>query len=182
MVILFFGSNNNFARTSMNRGVADTTTSYDHIGDSNDGGNLNISASGLDGTKGGIRIESGSAAIGTDVKFVSMSLIKFGSPTGNFTFEIIDTDNSTVLSTASSSASGLVDGTNELELDTQVTLAEGMRVVMAYTGGNSSNGVLIKRGLTVESGYTRTLYNYSPAWTESTTHDILMTFDSSPTG
>ena len=163
-----------------------TTTTYDHIGDTNNAGLHAINtAGGHDGTKVGIKIIAGSSAIGTKIEYVSMSIRKWGSSSGNYQFQVIDgTDGTTVLASATSSASALTEtpATVELQLDSVVTLSVNDRIVLSYPDGSGSNIVGIARNsTTTESGYNRSILGYSTTtWTDSTTNNIIMTFDSSP--
>ena len=163
-----------------------TTTTYDHIGDTNNAGLHAINtAGGHDGLKVGIKIIAGSPAIGTKIEYVSMSIRKWGSSTGNYQFQVIDgTDGTTVLASATSSASALTEtpATVELQLDSVVTLSVNDRIVLAYPDGSGSNIIgLARNSATTESGYNRTILGYSPAtWSDTTVNNMIMTFDSSP--
>ena len=163
-----------------------TTTTYDHIGDTNNAGLHAINtAGGHDGLKVGIKIIAGSPAIGTKIEYVSMSIRKWGSSTGNYQFQVIDgTDGTTVLASATSSASALTEtpATVELQLDSIVTLSVNDRIVLSYPDGSGSNIVgLARNSATTESGYNRTILGYSTTtWSDSTVNNMIMTFDSSP--
>ena len=163
-----------------------TTTTYDHIGDTNNSGFHAINtAGGHDGTKVGIKIIAGSPAIGTKIEYVSMSIRKWSGSTGNYVFQVIDgTDGTTVLASATSSASALTEtaATVELQLDSVVTLSVNDRIVLSYPDGSGSNIVgLARNSATTESGYNRSILGYSTTtWTDSTTDNMIMTFDSSP--
>jgi len=130
----------------------------------------------------GIKILSGSSAIGKKIKKVASYLRKNGSPTGTFNFKVYRSGS--VISTSadldpSTLTSSFVQ--KELILDTGVTLQADDRVVAEYSGSSSSMAVHMvynNNANSIASGFNLTQWNGS-AWSDSA-YDLCFGFDSTP--
>jgi len=130
----------------------------------------------------GIKILSGSSAIGKIIRKVSTKMRGVSSPTGNLTFKVyrsgsaISTSNTLDVSTLTSSFV-----LKELLLDTKVTLQADDRVVAEYTDATGSMAVHFlynNSPSTIASGFNHTSWNGS-AWSDIT-YDLMFAFDSTP--
>jgi hypothetical protein len=155
-----------------------TQSAYDTTGTTY-GAESNVSAST---TRRGIKILTGSSAIGKVIRKVSTKMRGVSSPTGNLTFKVyrsgsaISTSNTLDVSTLTSSFV-----LKELLLDTKVTLQADDRVVAEYTDATGSMAVHFlynNSPSTIASGFNHTSWNGS-AWSDIT-YDIMFAFDSTP--
>ncbi len=155
-----------------------TESAYDTTGVTY-GAESNVSATG---TRRGIKILSGSSAIGKIIRKVSTQMRGVSSPTGNLTFKVyrsgsaISTSNTLDVSTLTSSFV-----LKELTLDTKVILQADDRVVAEYTDATGSMAVHFlynNSPSTIASGFEHTGWNGS-AWSDIT-YDLMFAFDSTP--
>jgi hypothetical protein len=130
----------------------------------------------------GIKILSGSSAIGKKIKKVASYLRKDGSPTGTFNFKVYRSGS--VIATSSGLDPSTLTSSfvqKELELDTIVTLQADDRVVAEYSGSSSSMAVHMvynNNANSIASGFNLTQWNGS-AWSDSA-YDLCFGFDSTP--
>jgi hypothetical protein len=138
---------------------------------------LLILASGGHATRAGMKILAGSSAIGKYVQNIKFKLSKFTSPSGNYQITVRDSSD-TVKATANFSATGLPTSATIIDHDigSPVKLAEGDRILFEYGGGagtkfwlNDSSGV---------SGFAITYYNYSSAYVDDSTDQVIGAMDS----
>ena len=134
-------------------------------------------ASGGHGTRAGMKILAGSPAIGKYVQNIKFKLSKFSSPSGNYQITVRDSSD-TVKATADFSATGLPTSATIIDHDigSPVKLAEGDRILYEYgvASGtkfwyNNSSGV---------SGFAMTYYNYSSAYVDDSTDQVIGAMDS----
>ena len=156
-----------------------TTKTYDHYtstGSQFDGlftGNI---------IRGGIKIVSGSPAINTYIQKVKLSVKKLGSPSGNLTITVRD-DSDTILASGTLANSSITTSyaDYEITLDSAVKLAINYRVMGEYSGGDSSNNLIMEmQQTTIETGYENTKYNGSAYSSYGTGYRPSFTFDSTP--
>ena len=130
----------------------------------------------------GIKILTGSSAIGKIIRKVATELRGIDSPTGNLRFKVyrsgsaISTSGTLDVSTLTTSFVSI-----ELLLDTKVTLQADDRVVMEYTDATGTMAVHTlynNSPNTISSGFNHTSWNGS-AWSDIT-YDIMFGFDSTP--
>jgi len=134
-------------------------------------------ASAGHGTRVGVKILSGSTAIGKYIQNIKFKLSKFSSPSGNYQITVRDSSD-TVKATANFSATGLPTSATIIDHDigSPVKLAEGDRILYEYGGAsgtkfwyNNSSGV---------SGFAMTYYNYSSAYVDDSTDQVIGAMDS----
>ena len=134
-------------------------------------------ASAGHGTRVGVKILSGSTAIGKYIQNIKFKLSKFSSPSGNYQITVRDSSD-TVKATANFSATGLPTSATIIDHDigSPVKLAEGDRILYEYGGAsgtkfwyNNSSGV---------SGFAVTYYNYSSAYVDDSTDQVIGAMDS----
>lgn len=130
----------------------------------------------------GVKIDSGSSAIGKKIKKVATKLRGVSSPTGNLYYKVyrsgiaISTSEALDVSTLTSSFV-----LKELTLDTGVTLQANDRVVMEYpsvTGSMAVHTLYNNSPNTIGGGFKHTSWN-GTAWSDIT-YDIMFDFDSTP--
>jgi hypothetical protein len=134
-------------------------------------------ASAGHGTRVGVKILSGSTAIGKYIQNIKFKLSKFSSPSGNYQITVRDSSD-VVKATANFSATGLPTSATIIDHDigSPVKLAEGDRILYEYGGAsgtkfwyNNSSGV---------SGFAVTYYNYSSAYVDDSTDQVIGAMDS----
>lgn len=158
-------------------GASETTTSYDHIGDTQD----NFLDVWLDHPYAIIKITTGSAAIDTWIQKVKMSLSKSGTPTGSAFIRIWD-ENDVVVSEFEFAPDTFLDGTEtiyEFQLSNPIKLLLDYKIGLFYDVSPSSPNRInaFIDTVTIESGY---LAGFTTLNDDATTRNQLMTFDSSP--
>ena len=130
----------------------------------------------------GIKINSGSSAIGKTIKKISTQMHRVGSPTGNISYKVyrsgsvIATSPNVDITTISTSFTVI-----EYTLDVQVTLQADDRIVAEWDNRSASGNLTIlynNSPSTIASGFSHTSWNGS-AWSDST-YDIYFNFDSTP--
>lgn len=132
----------------------------------------------------GVKISSGSSAIGKKIKKVATKLRGVSSPTGTLNFKVYRSGTSSAIATSDDlDVSTLTTSfvLKELTLDTVVTLQADDRVVMEYNDATGSMAVhtLYNNNVnTIAGGFQHTSWNGS-AWSDIN-YDIMFGFDSTP--
>ena len=111
-----------------------------------------------------------------------MSLRKIGSPTGNLTYVVRDATDSVVGTSGTLDVSTLTGSFADYELSfsSPVTLGVDYHVAIEYNGGGVSDYLAIElKNETSETGYSWS--QYTSSWSELTSYNIAITFDSNPT-
>jgi hypothetical protein len=130
----------------------------------------------------GVKINSGSSAIGKTIKKISTHMHRVGSPTGNISYKVyrsgsvIATSPNVDITTISTSFT-----TIEYILDVTVTLQADDRIVAEWDNRSASGNLTIlynNSPNTIASGFSHTSWNGS-AWSDIT-YDIYFNFDSTP--
>jgi hypothetical protein len=157
-----------------------TSKTYDHVSSAT-GTEWALNSSG-NYIRLGIKVVTGSAAIGTTIKKVQFALRKFNSPTGNATVTVRNSSDTVLATSGTLDVSTLTTSfvTYEFTLDTNVTLVDGDRIQIEYNTSADPNSIRVSsKTETTESGYNWT--GYIASYTDTTTENNAVTFDSSPT-
>ena len=172
---------NRVSGTDDYQGVSYTTESaYDTTGVTY-GAETSVSTTS---TRRGVKIDSGSSAIGKKIKKVATKLRGVSSPTGTLNFKVYRSGTSSAISTSDDlDVSTLTTSfvLKELTLDTGVTLQADDRVVMEYndaTGSMAVHTLYNNSPGTIAGGFEHTSWNGS-AWSDIN-YDIMFDFDSDP--
>lgn len=161
-------------------GISFTTQSaYNYTGGSENSANIHS------GSMYGQILESGHSGIGKIILRVDTPVKKYGSPTGNATIRVYAGNGTTILA----ESSGLDVSTlttsyvnKTFVLSSNATLEANSRVVIYYSGGDSSNYINIGVGDVGGAGSNTSSASWNgSSWVSPTTRDTKMTFDSSPT-
>lgn len=134
-------------------------------------------------TRYGQKIDTSHTGIGKKFKDVGIILKKVGTPTGTCVVKVYDGDGSTVVATSNTfkvSDLSTIFNTTLFLLDSVVTVEADTRVVVEYSGGDSSNYIEIALGDTAGgagANTTQTEWNGS-SWTSTSTLDCVMYFPS----
>ena len=134
-------------------------------------------------------VTSSSALVGKQIDTILIKLKKSGSPTGNVTIGVFNTDLSVKKIFATKSVSTLTtsytDYTFSLSSSDQLyQIQAGDRIGIKYAGGSSSNSVSIMRDTASADPFdgTNSYYTYyTTAWNNVQTYDLYMTLKSSDT-
>jgi len=119
------------------------------------------------GIRAGLKINSGSVAIGKFFEFVKFTLTKFGSPSGNYQITLRDSSD-TVKFTKNFSVTGLPSSKGVVEHDLAElvgAIAEGDRILYEY--GASSGTKFYYDGNAGVSGFSLTIFNYSSVYVDT---------------
>lgn len=163
-------------------GISFTTQSaYNYTGGSENSGNV---YGGSSTEMYGQKLDSGHSGIGKIILKVDTPVKKYGSPTGTATIRVYAGDGTTILA----ESSGLDVSTlttsyvnKSFVLSSHATLEANSRVVIYYSGGDSSNYINIGVGDVGGAGSNTSSTRWNGSnWASPTTRDTKMTFDSSP--
>lgn len=163
-------------------GISFTTQSaYNYTGGSENSGNV---YSGSSTEMYGQKLDSGHSGIGKVIVNVDTPVKKYGSPTGTATIRVYAGDGTTMLA----ESSGLDVSTlttsyvnKRFVLSPRATLEANSRVVIYYSGGDSSNYINIGVGDVGGAGSNTSSTRWNGSnWASPTTRDTKMTFDSLP--
>ena len=145
-----------------------------------------VPLSGAGNTRTGIRVESGSSAIGKIVRKIQGELSKSNSPTGTYKWTIRNNADTIVAETPTGVSGDLTEAATEtfveFTFDVPRTLVEGDRIQLEFSGGDASNDVNLSynNGLpSMPSGFKRCLYNGS-SYSDTTTGTPYFKLDSTP--
>ena len=163
-------------------GISFTTQSaYNYTGGSENSGNI---YGGSSTKMYGQKLDSGHSGIGKVIVKVDTPVKKYGSPTGTATIRVYAGDGTTILA----ESSGLDVSTlttsyvnKSFVLSPRATLETNSRVVIYYSGGDSSNYINIGVGDVGGAGSNTSSTRWDGSnWASPTTRDTKMTFDSLP--
>lgn len=135
----------------------------------------------------GLKVISGSSAIGLGIQKFKIVVQKEGSPTGTCFYRVFDSSD-TEKGSISFDVSTIpgTEGFLEKDLGSIVTIAQDDRIFIEYTGGDITNRVRVfinnnaSQGDPIASGFNYTQFN-SPSWADLTTQSPRMVVDSGPT-
>ena len=160
-------------------GISFTTQSaYNYTGGSENSANIHS------GSMYGQKLDSGHSGIGKVIVKVDTPVKKYGSPTGTATIRVYAGNGTTILA----ESSGLDVSTlttsyvnKSFVLSPEATLETNSRVVIYYSGGDSSNYINIGVGDVGGAGINTSSTRWNGSnWASPTTRDTKMTFDSLP--
>ena len=129
----------------------------------------------------GMKIITGSSAIGKKIYKVKLSLKKVNSPTGNAVVRVRNSSDTIIAFSGNLDVSTLTTSFAEYEftLDTVVTLADGDRVMIEYNTSGDPNSIRVQsKAETTSTGFNWT--GYVASYSDATTHNNGMKFDSDP--
>jgi len=144
-----------------------------------------VPLSGAGNTRTGIRVESGSSAIGKVVRKIQGELSKSNSPTGTYKWTIRNNADAIVAETPTGVAGDLTVAATEtfveFTFDVSRTLVEGDRIQLEFSGGDASNDINLSYNNSLPSmpsGFKRCVYGSS--YTDTTTGTPYFKLDSTP--
>lgn len=130
----------------------------------------------------GTKIIAGSSAIDKYIEKVKFSLRKFNSPTGNAVVRVRDSGDTIKAFSGNLDVSTLTTSFADIEftLDQRIKLASGDRVLIEYNTSADPNSLRVEaKTETTLTGFNWT--GYVASYSDTTTTNNSMTFDSDPT-
>ena len=134
-----------------------------------------VQASAGNGRRAGIKVASGSKAIGKSVRYIRFKIVRTGSP-GGILYCRVRNSSDTIIAETSENANDVSTSIHEHDFDlgSYVVLSEGDRIMLELYTGSSGNGIWMRdlTSNTMPSGFEKTVYNYSSVYVDSTTTTV----------
>jgi hypothetical protein len=134
-----------------------------------------VQASAGNGRRAGIKVASGSGAIGKSVRYIRFKIVRTGSPGGTLYCRVRNSSD-TIIAETSENANDVSTSIHEHDFDlgSYVVLSEGDRIMLELYTGSSGNGIWMRdlTSNTMPSDFEKTVYNYSSVYVDSTTTTV----------